>query len=164
MNKSIWSAACAAVAVSLAASLVAQGTPEQTSSSSKSNAPVTVTGCLQRATEPGGTAGTTGTSASRAGETKFILTNAAPGSSSGSTTGTAGSSAAAMSSQYRLDADDSKLSPHVGHKVEVTGTIDQASSSSGSTANPPSSAGSASSMSAPKLKVDSVRMIASTCS
>ena len=24
---------------------------------------------------------------------------------------------------YRLDADDAKLTPHVGHKVEITGTV-----------------------------------------
>jgi hypothetical protein len=28
---------------------------------------------------------------------------------------------------YRLDADIPKLNPHVGHKVEVSGTLDAAS-------------------------------------
>ena len=67
-----------------------------------------------------------------------------------------------------LDADDSKLSAHVGHKVEITGTLDKSSSSTapaGSTSSASSPAGSASSSSmAPKLKVDSVRMIAASCS
>jgi hypothetical protein len=75
-------------------------------------------------------------------------------------------------SQYRLDADDSKLSPHVGHKVEVTGTVEDhqmsGSTSTGGT-TPPSTGGTStggSSMSAtnaPRLKVDTVRMVSSTC-
>jgi hypothetical protein len=58
--------------------------------------------------------------------------------------------ASAAASSYRLDADESKLSPHVGHKVEITGSLDQASSSSPS--------------SSPRLKVDNVKMIATSCS
>jgi hypothetical protein len=58
-----------------------------------------------------------------------------------------------------LDADAAKLTPHVGHKVEITGTVDEMSSS----ATPPSGA-TASSAAGPKLKVDSVKMIAATCS
>jgi hypothetical protein len=58
--------------------------------------------------------------------------------------------ASSAASTYKLDADDSKLSPHVGHKVEITGSLDQASSSSPS--------------SSPRLKVDSVKMIATSCS
>jgi len=81
-----------------------------------------------------------------------------------------------MASSYRLDADDSKLSPHVGHKVEVTGTLDKSMSSStapsGSTSTGSTASGAAgtsasasgSSSTSPKLKVDSVRMIASSCS
>jgi hypothetical protein len=63
--------------------------------------------------------------------------------------GAAPSASRAVSS-YKLDADDSKLAPHVGHKVEITGSLDQASSSSPS--------------SSPRLKVDNVKMIATTCS
>jgi hypothetical protein len=63
--------------------------------------------------------------------------------------GAAPSASPAVSS-YRLDADDSKLAPHVGHKVEITGSLDRASSSSPS--------------SSPRLKVDNVKMIASSCS
>jgi hypothetical protein len=40
----------------------------------------------------------------------------------------------------------------VGHKVEISGTVESASSAASS------------SMSSPTLKVDSVKMIASTCS
>jgi hypothetical protein len=65
-----------------------------------------------------------------------------------------GAASAPVASSYRLDAADSKLSPHVGHKVEVSGTLD--------TSAPPSAA-AGSAPAAPKLKVDNVRMIAASC-
>jgi hypothetical protein len=88
-------------------------------------------------------------------EIKFLLTNAAVSTSG--TAGTAGTTppSTAVSSEYRLDADDAKLTPHVGHKVEITGTPEQPSS----TTQPPA----ASAANAPKLKVDNVKMVASTC-
>jgi hypothetical protein len=63
---------------------------------------------------------------------------------------------------YQLDADDSQLTPHVGHKVEISGTVEGGSSSSRTSTS--STATASSSASQPKLKVDSVRMIASSCS
>jgi hypothetical protein len=94
---------------------------------------------------------------------------------------------------YKLTGSDSKLKDHVGHKVEVTGTVDKSSWSSGSGASTGStssttpdttgstagstsgttgstSAGSTSGAASgamgaqPSLKVQSVRMIAATCS
>jgi len=63
----------------------------------------------------------------------------------------------ATAPRYRLDdAEQAKIAPHVGHKVEVTGTIDPTS--------PSATAGATSTAApAPKLKVDSVKMLASTC-
>jgi hypothetical protein len=60
--------------------------------------------------------------------------------------------------EYKLDATDAKLAPHVGHKVEITGTLD---SSSPSSSQPPTATASGSN--APKLKVDDVKMVAATC-
>jgi hypothetical protein len=37
-----------------------------------------------------------------------------------------------MNSRYMLDGRDSELKPHVGHRVEVTGTLDSSASGSGS--------------------------------
>ena len=54
-----------------------------------------------------------------------------------------------------LDGDDAKLSPHVGHKVEITGTAAKPAMS----AQPSTGSASAS----PKLKVDSVKMVSPTC-
>jgi len=101
---------------------------------------VTVEGCIQKgsASSATGTTGTTGSSANA-----FMLTSAMKPATSKDT--------APVASSYRLDAADSKLSPHVGHKVEISGTVDQASASGS-----PSSA-------APTLKVDNVKMIAATC-
>jgi hypothetical protein len=83
---------------------------------------------------------------------------------------------------YKLTGADSKLKDHVGHKVEVSGTVDKsATGTSGSTSQPgssstagttgstssasgSSSSSSSSSMSGETLKVQSVRMISETCS
>jgi len=151
MTKRIWSGTCVAIAFGFVAGLAAQ-TPQSTSAKS-----VTVTGCIQPAAQgPAGTSGATGATRSTS-ESKFLLTSVAM--SPAGTTGTAGTTrpATAAASQYRLDADDAKLTPHVGHKVEVTGTVEEPRTA---TPTPDSAASTAN---APKLKVDTVRMISSTC-
>jgi hypothetical protein len=112
--------------------------PQSQPRSSASANTITVEGCIQKgaASSPGGTTGTTGSSASA-----FMLTSAAKPATSRET--------APIASSYKLDADDSKLSPHVGHKVEISGTVQ------------PSSASAAAG--APTLKVDNVKMVAATC-
>jgi len=88
---------------------------------------VAVTGCVQRAQQMN-TTGTTGTTTPSASPIKFVLTSAAV-----STTGTAGTSgttaapASDIAREYRLDTEESTMTPHVGHKVEVTGTMKAAS-------------------------------------
>ena len=112
---------------------------------------ITVTGCIQRSPQSsaaGGAAPTPGAvgtagSSSRS-DSGFMLNSIARPSGAAASPG-----APPAASSYRLDGDDSKLSPHVNHKVEITGSLDQASSSSPS--------------SSPRLKVDSVKMIASSC-
>lgn len=156
MRTRIRSGTCAAIAFGLAVGVLAQE-PSQPKPSASAKS-ITVTGCIQRAEQgPTGTSGTPGASAA-ANEPKFLLTNAAMGSSGTGTSGTAGSvpSSAAVSSEYRLVAEDAKLTDHVGHKVEISGTVEKASSAA---TQPPA----ASAANAPKLKVDTVRMIASTC-
>jgi len=115
----------------------ADTTPADPQSAAKKADSIAVEGCIQRgaAGRPAGTSGTTGQAAPA-----FMLT---------STTKAAGStSTAPVASSYQLDAADSKLTPHVGHKVEITGTLDQASATPGAP---------------PKLKVDNVKMIAANC-
>jgi hypothetical protein len=117
-----------------------QATAGQSSRSSAMGNTVTVEGCIQKgaAGSPAGTTGTTGSSGSA-----FMLTSAAKPATSKETT--------PIASSYKLDADDAKLTPHVGHKVEISGTV-----------APPSGAPGGASA-APTLKVDNVKMIAATC-
>ena len=105
---------------------------------------VTFSGCIER--QPPSAAAVTG-----AANMPFTLTNA---SAAGANAPVATSGAAAKS--YRLDGTDSMLSPHVGHKVEVTGTIQEAAPAGGANAT-----GSANA--AARLKVDSVKMVSTTC-
>ena len=149
--KRIWATTLALLIGGVAVALAAQDAQPSRAASAKT---ITVSGCVARATEaPTGTSGTAG-AASAASEPKFLLKSAA--SAGAGATGTSGSASSATASEYRLDGDDSKLTPHVGHKVEISGSVEDAASAS--------PAGAASSSSAPKLKVDSVKMIAPSCS
>jgi hypothetical protein len=124
-------------------------TPAQAPRAAAKADSIVVEGCIQRSASAAATSGATGTAGSASSETGFILASAMkPAGTSGSS-----ASAAPIASSYRLDAADSKLSPHVGHKVEVSGTVEPAGASA-------SGAGAAAS---PKLKVDNVKMIAATC-
>jgi len=147
MKERFGSAMCAALVVGTALTLCAQ--------ESATAKPITVTGSVGRAQEQPPAAATGTTTATP--ETKFVLTNAsAKTSETTGTSGTAAASTTAISSEYRLDSDDAKLTAHVGHKVEITGTIERPSSTE---QKPPASAANA-----PTLKIESVRMISSTCS
>jgi hypothetical protein len=130
--------------------------PSTAQSGAASGKSMTVSGCIQKAEPSAGATGTAGSTAA-SDTTKFVLKNVssagAGAAGTAGTAGTAGSAAGAMVSEYRLDADDAKLSPHVGHKVEITGTVDKSASGAASTAATAS----------PKLKVDSVKMVSATC-
>jgi hypothetical protein len=111
---------------------------------------VMITGCLERAQAATSTPGATGTAGTAS---PFILTKAAP-SSAGGTAGSASPPSAAQSvSSYRLDADSSKLTPHLNHKVEISGTLQPAMASGASNASDPQQT----------LKVDDVKMLAASC-
>jgi hypothetical protein len=79
----------------------------------------------------------------------FTLTNASA-VGAGAPVATSGSTAA---KSYRLDGTEAMLTPHVGHKVEVTGAIVEQPASAAAGANAP----------AARLKVDSVKMVSTTC-
>lgn len=114
---------------------------------------LTIQGCVQKAPAPASsTPGAVGT----AGASTYTLSNTArpPASAAAGTS-------AAIAPSYRLDADDSKLSGHVGHKVEITGTVEDRAGSAGGGGSPNATA-SAPGM-APRLKVDAVKMIAANC-
>jgi hypothetical protein len=152
-----------------------QSAAPQTGSSSTERR-ITVTGCLKAAppssaTAPGaagatgttgtaGAAGATGTAGSAAaGEIKFLLTEAAQAPAEATAGGAAAApppaapSASSSSQTYRLVANEAALSPHVGKKLELTGTLDpSAPKPSGSTSD------------APALRVESGKVLANTCS
>jgi len=157
MSSRIWSAACAIV-LGASVGVLAQESPAPQAGASQSSAAakkITVSGCVAKAEAaqtPTGTAGAGGAGASEK-EAKFVLQDAAM--APGGTAGTAGAPTTSIASQYKLDADDAKLTPHVGHKVEITGTVAEAK---GATEAPAASAANA-----PTLKVDNVKMVAPSC-
>ena len=138
-----------AVAVCMGvAGLVAQTASGQTTAA-KAGDKVTISGCVERADQVAtpASAGTTVDSLS------FVLINTPP-----QQVGTTGSTGAAnretsMDKGYRLDAEVGKLNPHVGHKVEIAGTVME----------PAMASGAASAANGPKVKVESIKMLSETC-
>ena len=118
-----------------------QPAPSAQASQSKT---VTLSGCIQNAPAPAGAA------ASAATAPKFVLSTKGGGAAgAGAPVGTSGT---AM--RYQLDGEDKAISPHLNHQVEITGTVQPAGAAAAAGA---SGAG-------PTLKVDSVKMVAATCS
>lgn len=118
-----------------------QPAPSAQSSQSKT---VTLSGCIQNAPAPAGAA------ASAANAPKFVLSTKGGGATgAGAPVGTSGT---AM--RYQLDGEEKSISPHLNHQVEITGTVQPAGAAAAAGA---SGAG-------PTLKVDSVKMVAATCS
>ena len=125
-------------------------TPTSSAAASQSAAKkITLSGCVER--QPAGASAAAGPAM------PFSLTNAAAVAAS-APVGTAGAAAAAPASvakTYRLDAAEAMISPHVGHKVEVTGTVNEPSSTA--------SASASATPSAPTFKIESVKMVAANC-
>jgi hypothetical protein len=155
------------------AALAAQ-TPGTTTDDKK----VTVTGCLQDGSAtPGATSAAgsfvlanamMGGSMTSAGSTAGATATPPPATSTTGTTGTTGTTAesarSASHTSYALDGSDSDLKKHVGHKIEVTGTIVPPSAASSSATSTTAAASASSSMTPERLKVSSVRMISADCS
>jgi hypothetical protein len=121
------------------------------SASSSMSRPITITGCLEKgsqmassATTPSAT-GTTGTRGSEAAA--YTLRESSPTAGATSTPGSASASASAsMAKSYALDGHESDLSSKVDHQIEVTGTVEAATSGT------------------QHLRVESVKEVASSCS
>ncbi len=103
-----------------------QATPAQAASANQ----VTVTGCLREAspaaaaTSGSGAPAPTDAKGTATADAKFVLADAAPSSSNASATGAATSAP----QTYQLVANDSALAPHVGKKLEFTGTVEASAS------------------------------------
>jgi len=131
--------------------------PSSPSQSSKASADtVTLTGCLARG-DGSGSAAASSAPASSSTSGQYILTKATKGASTSapSSSSARDESRPSDAMTYALKADGSTvdLSKHVGHKIQVTGTMDTASSSSGSAASTSKMA----------FKVSSLTMISASC-
>jgi hypothetical protein len=128
---------------------------------------MTLTGCIERADQ-------IAAAPAAADSQTFVLikaespVSAAPGAvGTTGTAATAGTSAPAGST-YRLDGDMAKIAPHVGHRVEITGSFEQPTGTTIVGArpdpnNPGAPANPLAASVAPRLKVDSIKMIADLC-
>jgi hypothetical protein len=175
MKRNIWSGTLALIVATATVTIVGQAPPTSqrpatttdqpsaqapTAPQQSSEGRITVVGCLQTAAP--NAAGTSGTTASppaatdtakpaAAGEdAKFVLANAVQSGDTAATT-----SSPSPSTTYRLIANDSALMPHVGKKLELTGTIDQERSASSTTSSSPNAS--------PKLRVEAGKVLAQTC-
>jgi hypothetical protein len=125
---------------------------------------VTVTGCVERSTTPraDGT-GTTavGTTGGLGPDTKYLLSGVTQQTASGGPGNSRESGVLADSRTYRLDgSDESKVSDHVGHTVQITGTLEEQGRSEVGTSGRSLATAD---MVAPKLKVGSIRMLSGSC-
>jgi len=132
----------------IAAALAAQATSAapQRQATSKTPEKITITGCVERADQVASPAATLGTTVD---SMTFVLRTPPA-----QTAGTTGSARPAADKGYRLDGDTAKINPHVGHKVEISGYV---------TEGAVATSGTAGSADGPKVKVESIRMIAETC-
>ena len=174
MARAIWLAGILTCATALAA---AAQTPSTTTSSTTdtSKEKITVVGCLQD-----GLRTSTGTSGrDSAGAGSYVLTNAVIGSESSSSstttaaattatppetaTGTTGTVAPSTAS-YELDGRESDLKNHVGHRIEVSGTLQNDPAPSATSTTTSGSASSRMDGNTQRLQVSSVRLVSSECS
>jgi hypothetical protein len=182
MRKTIWTGTFTAIVGFATAAMIAQApqtppasqTPQtppapQTSAAGQEGK-VTVTGCLKTA-PPDASSSTAATppasGASAPTDAKFLLTEAtstpaaasdpsAPPPPAPPTT----PSAAQANSTYRLIANPSSLTPHVGKKLALTGTIEKTPAATSTPGTTPASSAESSMLA---LRVESGKIIADTC-
>jgi hypothetical protein len=133
MNRNAWSYAIGVIACAATVGLVAQtATAQRSEPSSGSARRFVVIGCISSETQ---SSGSTTPSRGGAAGTRFIITD----------------TRAPVASVYRLDGDQGQLDIHVGHTLEIAGSISAGSSAGRGNAN------------APVLKVESLTYISKTC-
>jgi hypothetical protein len=131
MNRNAWLYAIGAIACAATVGLVARTATSQSSAqSSGSTRRFVVIGCISRETQ-----GSTTPNRGGANGTRFIITD------------TRGSAPTV----YRLEGDQSQLDLHVGHTMEIAGSIAAGSNAGRGNAN------------APVVKVQSLTYISKTC-
>ena len=155
-----WSRMYLAVGCVMAMGLAQTPLPSQPRSSS-ATVDVIVSGCVELAA-PQATR-TTGNSDPSLSEAHLLLTDAVPtqSGSAGAAGPTKPNPVAAKT--FRLEGSALVLTPHIGHRVEVVGTVEDSGNVTPTVSAPPSGPASAAA-SAPKLKVESIQMVAAMCS
>jgi len=145
-------ATAASLALMLGVHAAAQQIPSQTAQpqdqakAKAEHAQATFTGCLQAGTEA----------------KTYILDKAAP-AKTGEAVGTTGEFANAT--KFDLVASDQvNLQEHVGHKVEVTGTLATAKPDAKAMAPGPEGGAKMEKSATPQLKVSSIKQLADSCS
>lgn len=168
MRREAWSGIFAAFVVAATAGVAAQTsppsqnspepTPPPTTQAPATSAPqssegsrITVAGCLEAA--PSGPVGTSGSAApapsaataaapaeATSGQAKLVLAKAVPSPAA------ADASNSATPRTYRLIANEASLNPHIGKKVELSGTVEDSSAESG-----------------PTLRVEAGKVVAAAC-
>ena len=134
--------------------VAAQTPPPTTSGASSTTSPptITVTGCVTP-----DTMATPSTDSSP----RFVLTSIDPQGGAGNPSASTAAQPRSTLTGYALKpAADVNLGAHLNHKVQITGTLDTATTSSATSAQP-SSPNTSSAM--PALRVTSVKMVSSTC-
>jgi hypothetical protein len=138
--------------------------PQTSAQTQQATSAVTVTGCVERSTTPpaDGAGGTIpGTTAGLGPDTKYLLSGVTQQTASDGTGNSREAGVLADSRTYRLDdADESRVSDHVGHTVQITGTLEEQGRPEIGTSGPPRATAD---VVAPKLKVGSIRMLSESC-
>jgi hypothetical protein len=140
-----------ALVVSMAI-LAAQTAPRTASGASSTTSPqtITVTGCVTPDTMANPTTDSP----------RFVLSGIEPQGGAGNPSASPAAQTPSTVTGYTLKpAADVNLGAHLNHKVQITGTLDTATSSP--TSAQPSSPNTSSAM--PALRVTSVKMVSSTC-
>ncbi len=170
MKNIVRTSLCAAIAACATVVIAARTTsPPQAGTPPTDQKTIVVTGCLKEAPSssmptPTGTTGVAGPASDAAPAPKYVLTDAttapADASAAPAATGTAGSTPAASPTQtYRLIANASALTPHLGKKMELSGVLENPSSAAGSE---PSTSADANANS-PTLRVQSGKIVGASC-
>jgi hypothetical protein len=146
-------------AAALCSAVLAAQAPSSTSRAAGSTAGerVTLTGCIERADQ----VTPAGTNAETADSQSFVLMKADAAGASASERPAAVGTSGGIGPMYRLVGKTSDLNTHVGQRVEVTGTRDvsdeaNAKAQAANATNP-------SAANAPRLRVESVKVVAATC-
>jgi pilus assembly protein FimV len=168
VKHTIWAGTITTAIAFVAATAAIAQTPAAQQAPGQADKTIVLTGCLRAAPSSADTAGTAGAAGTpgaagttgagatatasatgAAADQKFVLMEATAAADPSAPAAAADAAASSAKQTYRLVANPSALSPHVGKKLELTGTIEP---SSGADAGP-----------GPALRVASGKIIAASC-